>query len=312
MKAGNRTQTAIERSRPGVWLKNIRQFGKLCATSLGILLLCAFPASAEKISSPLAQQALTRQQVQQHLAPANVVYLGETHDSPEDHLAQLQIIQELHRLSPKIAIAMEMFQRPYQGALDDYLAGKIAEGELVERTEYERRWGFPWEYYAPILRFAKENRLPVLALNTPSEVTRQVSRAGLSSLTPEQRQHIPPISEILTGSAEYRQMVLESFQAHQRAGYGSAADSERFFLAQVLWDETMAEKIAQFLAANPDYQVVALAGQAHIVCGYGIPSRVARRVSSANFLQRLVLLNPDPELSCRTDKPVADFFWFSS
>lgn len=312
MKAGNRTQTAIERSRSGESLNKMRQLWKLCATSLGILFLCALPASAQNLSGHLAQQTLTRQEVQQHLAPANVVYLGETHDSPEDHLAQLQIIQELHRLNPKIAIAMEMFQRPYQGALDDYLAGNIAEAQLVAATEYERRWGFPWDLYAPILRFAKENRLPVLALNTPSEVTRQVSRAGLESLTPEQRQHIPPISEIRTGSAEYRQMALESFQMHQRAGYGSSADSERFFLAQVLWDETMAEKIAQFLAANPDYQVVALAGQAHIVCGYGIPSRVARRMNSANFLQRLVLLNPDPELSCRTDKPVADFFWLTS
>jgi uncharacterized iron-regulated protein len=290
----------------------MRQIGKLCATSLGILLLCALPASAQKISSPLQQQTLTRQQVLEQLAPANVVYLGETHDSPEDHLAQLEIIQALHRLNPKIAIAMEMFQRPYQSALNDYLAGNIAETELIERTEYQRRWGFPWEYYAPILRFAKENRLPVLALNTPSEVTRKVSRAGLSSLTPEERQHIPPFSEIRTDSAQYRQMALESFQMHQRAGYGSSADSERFFLAQVLWDETMAQKIAQFLAANPDYQIVALAGQAHIVCGYGIPSRVARRMNTANFLQRLILLNPTPELSCRTDKPVADFLWFSS
>lgn len=285
---------------------------KLCAWSLGILLLCALPTSAQKISSPLLQQILTRQQAQEQLAPANVVYLGETHDSPEDHLAQLEILQTLHRLNPKIAIAMEMFQRPYQSSLDDYLAGNLPEAELILATEYKRRWGFPWEYYAPILRFAKENRLPVLALNTPSEVTRKVSRAGLSSLTPEERQHIPPFSEIRTDSPEYRQMALESFQMHQRAGYGSSADTERFFLAQVLWDETIAEKIAQFLAANPDYQVVVLAGQAHIVCGYGIPSRVARRMNSANFLQRLILLNPNPELSCRTDKPVADFLWFSS
>jgi len=312
MRTGNRTQTAIELSRRGGSLKNMRQFGKLCATSLGIFLLCALPASAQKISSPQQQQTLTRQQVQEQLAPANVVYLGETHDRPEDHLAQLEIIQSLHRLNSKIAIALEMFQRPYQSALDDYLAGNIAETELIERSEYKRRWGFPWEYYAPILRFAKENKLPLLALNTPSEVTRQVSRAGLSSLTPEQRQHIPPFSEIRTDSAEYRQMALESFQMHQRAGYGSAADSERFFQAQVLWDETMADKIAQFVAANPDYQVVVLAGQAHILCGYGIPSRVARRMNSANFLQRLILLNPSPELSCRTDKPVADFLWFSS
>jgi uncharacterized iron-regulated protein len=237
-----------------------------------------------------------------------VVYLGETHTSEADHKAQLEIIQQIYAKKPKIAIAMEMFQRPYQGAIDQYLAGKITEEELLTQTEYQQRWGFPWEYYAPILRFAKENLIPVLALNTPSEVTRKVSRQGLESLTAEDKKYIPPISEVRTDNAAYRQMLLEVFNQHQQGGHGSSASFERFFLAQVLWDETMAESIANFVKDNPNYTVIVLAGQGHLVYGYGIPSRVARRLDNS-LVQKTILLNFDSELPLKKDQPVADFLW---
>jgi uncharacterized iron-regulated protein len=204
---------------------------------------------------------------------------------------------------------MEMFQRPFQDVLDQYLAGKITEAQLVEQSEYEKRWGFPWENYAPLLRFAKTNQLPVLALNTPTEVTRKVARSGLESLTTDERRYIPPFSEIRTDNAEYRQMVQKAYEQHHQVGHGNSTSFERFFTAQVLWDETMAEKIAQFLEANPDYQVVVLAGQGHIIYGYGIPSRVARRLGNGNLVQRSVLLSPLEGTSSPTNKPVADFVW---
>lgn len=278
---------------------------RLCAWSLGIFLLCSSPTYAQSISSYL-QQHDTSQQVLQELAKADVVYLGETHDSLKDHQAQLEILQQLYQRHSKMAIALEMFQRPYQNILDRYIAGHLSEQELLEQSEYNQRWGFPWEYYAPILQFAKEKQLQVLALNTPTEVTRKVSREGLESLTPEQRQFIPPFREIRTDNAEYRQLLLKTFNQHRQAGHSSAS-FERFFLTQVLWDETMAERIAQFLQANSGYQVVVLAGQGHIAYGYGIPSRVARRLPD-RLLQRSVLFSPSGDVAT-PEKSIADFIW---
>ena len=265
------------------------------------------------LSLPL-QQRSNPAEVLRALAQADVVYLGETHDRPEDHQAQLAIIRELHQQNPKIAIALEMFQHPYQGALDRYLQGQITESQLQTQTQFKQRWGFPWDYYAPILRFAKANQLPVLALNTPTEITRKVARGGLESLTSAERQLIPPTTEIRTDNLAYRQQIQEIYeQSHQ--GQGSSDRFERFFLAQVLWDETMAAEIAQFLQANRDHQVVVLAGQGHIAYGYGIPSRVKRRIQQdvgrPKLVQRLVLLNPPEKLRSQTDQPVADYFWFT-
>ena len=297
-------------------------FVELWVWFLSAVLVCTFPVSAQtpisaastspevSVSSP-QKQSYDPQSVLQQLATADVVYLGETHDDINDHQAQLAIIQSLHRLNPNLAIAMEMFQRPYQSALDRYLAGTITETQLKELTEYETRWGFPWEYYAPILRFAKENRLPVIALNAPTEITRKVSRSGLESLTLADRRFVPPASDLRAETEAYRERMRLIYQEiHQ--GKGNSNQFDRFFLAQILWDETMAERVSQFLRDSPKTHVVVLAGQGHIIYGDGIPSRVARRMQTTqrgSLLQSLILLNPSPETATKSDRPIADYFW---
>jgi uncharacterized iron-regulated protein len=311
-----------------------RRISKICAWSLGVFFFWTVPACTQSPStSQIQAERLTRQEIIQELVKANVVYLGENHDRAEDHKAQLEILQALHQqklkngrgaTTPRIAIAMEMFQRPFQNVLDQYLAGKITEAQLIEQSQYDQRWSFPWEYYAPILRFAKANQLPVLALNTPTEVTRKVARSGLESLTTAERKYIPPLSEIRTDNAQYREMARKAYELHHQAGHGNSRSFERFFTAQVLWDETMAQTIAQFLKANRDYQVVVLAGETHIVYGYGIPSRVARRLNSDRLVQRSVLFNASdreasannlaarsPEAQLPQGNKAADFVWDS-
>jgi uncharacterized iron-regulated protein len=274
------------------------------------------PSQITAINIPAAKnckkQIIRRSQLLQQLAKAKVVYLGETHDNEEDHRLQLEIIQQLQKKNSKLVIALEMFQRPYQAIVNDYLAGKIDEQELLDKSEYKKRWGYPWQYYAPIAQFAKAKKLPVLALNTPTEITRLVAKNGLDSLTPEQSKFIPPCSEIRTDSAEYRQLMLGIFQQHQADAKGNSAGFEKFFQAQVLWDETMAEAIAKFIQSNPGYQVVVLVGQGHIVYNYGIPSRVARRLKRSPINQRSVLLSNNLEEK-RSNTPIADFvFWQKS
>lgn len=292
---------------------------KLGTCSLGIILACTFSVQGVELTPQMPEfnrlfsRLLPQEQVLQELGEAHVIYLGETHDSEADHQAQLEIIQALHQKNPNLAIAMEMFQRPFQGAIDRYLQGEITETELIAETEYESRWGFPWEYYAEIVRFAKENQLPILALNTPTEITRKVAREGWDGLTAEERAEIPPFGEIKTDTLEYQQMVREVFEQHQAAAHGSSLTFENFFLAQVLWDETMAETITEFVKENPETQVVVLAGQGHIVYGYGIPSRVERRVGDRlekqPFVQRSLLFNLPEELRSIGDRPIADYFW---
>ncbi|MGF1481302.1 MAG: ChaN family lipoprotein [Cyanophyceae cyanobacterium] len=309
----------------------ITQIAQLCMWLLGAIGFCLLIAQLMQ-TAPLslsAGKSLTAELSDQHdqthaeiisaLTQADIVYLGETHNSVEDHEAQYHIIAALYEQNNQLAIALEMFQRPYQFALDQYLAGEISEGELRTKTEYDQRWGFEWEYYAPILRFAQAHRLPLLALNTPTEVTRKVARQGLASLSASERRTIPPLSEIRTDNAEYRRLLQDVYAQHSH-GEQTERSFENFFAAQVLWDETMAETVAQFWQANPSYQVVVLAGQGHIIYDYGIPSRVVRRFANSERsdvaatsahsqpTQATVLLGTTPD-STPGERPAADYFW---
>lgn len=236
------------------------------------------------------------------IASSQVVYLAETHDSVADHIAQLAIIKALDETN-ELAIGLEMFQRPFQSVIDSYLAGTITEAELVEQSEYETRWGFDWEFYAPIIRYAKDNQIPVIALNTPTEATRQVAREGLEGIDKDLLQYVPPIAEIDTTNEAYRTSVAQVFGAH---GHGSRLSFDNFFAAQVLWDETMAESVVRQLDADPERQLVVLAGEGHIAFDYGIPSRVQRRLPGTQ--QVSVRLSPG-------DQPITpnftDFVWIT-
>lgn len=164
---------------------------------------------------------------------------------------------------------------------------------------------FDWEFYAPILRLAKAKKLPAIALNTPTEITRKVAREGLESLSTSEMTYIPPKSEINQDNEEYRQQILAVYQQHTG---GKSQGFDRFFLAQVLWDETMADAIAKFWQAHPEYQIIVLAGKGHIAYGYGIPSRVQRRLGD-RVSQRSVFLGDAPQSSPEETKKPADYFW---
>ncbi|PSB35586.1 ChaN family lipoprotein [Stenomitos frigidus] len=286
------------------------------ALSIGILstVAVAVPLDASRDVAAVAfnlrlQQREASAFVLRKLAQADVVYLGETHDRPADHQAQLEIIQALQQLRPELAIGMEMFQRPYQSVLNRYLAGALTEAELQTQSQYQNRWGYPWDFYAPILRFAQSHQLPVIALNTPTEITRKTARTGLKSLTLTERRFIPPPSAVVLGPQVYRDRLQKIYGAHD-----GSASLEQFFQAQVLWDETMAERIAQTLQQQPKRLVVVLVGQGHLLYGDGIPARVARRVqatrSRAPFTQISLLFNVEaPEI--RRDRQIADYIWSS-
>ncbi len=283
-------------------------FPWLCLGALSLALMTvALPGGSQ--SAAIAQPSITERSqahsdILQAIAAAQVVYLGETHDDPADHTAQLEIVQALAQQN-EMAIALEMFQRPFQPALDAYLAGTLTEAELIAQSEYNTRWAFPWEFYAPILRYAKANQIPLIALNTPTEVTRQVARAGLASLTDTDLADIPPLAEIDTTKQAYRSWMEAAFSAHGSSD--RSLNFENFFAAQVLWDETMAEGIAQQLAADPDRQIIVFTGEGHIAYSYGIPSRVARRRPAT--LQATVMLIPAAEAP---EPDAADFWWPTS
>lgn len=216
--------------------------------------------------------------IMERLRHTRVVFIGETHDKFEDHQLQLRVIRALYRQSPKLAIGMEMFPRPTQAALDAYVAGTIDEREFLKKSDYFTNWGFDFRFYRDILAFARANRLPVVALNLEKGITAKVFRAGgLAALTPEETAKLPPERDL--GLPGYRERVADAFAMHD--GHAPPKELNNFLEAQALWDETMAESAAEFLARHPDYRLAMVVGQGHALKDTAIPPRIARRLPVA-------------------------------
>jgi uncharacterized iron-regulated protein len=207
------------------------------------------------------------------LASKQVIFIGEQHDRFDHHLNQLAIIRGLYALDPDLAIGMEFFQQPFQRYLDEYVAGRLGEKDLLIKSEYFDRWRFDFRLYQPILEFARAHQIPLIALNVAQEIVDKVSSQGLLGLTQEDRQQIP--QEIDRSDTAYRQRLQEVFQHHPGS---EQKDFERFLEVQLLWDETMAEQAAEYLAAHPRRTLVVLAGNGHLLYGAGIPQRLQRRI----------------------------------
>ncbi|GAB4390930.1 MAG: hypothetical protein Kow0025_26320 [Thermodesulfovibrionales bacterium] len=242
--------------------------------------------------------ALDMEEIIDEISETPVIYVAESHTSFEDHRVQLDVIRGLHRRGKAVAIGMEMFQRPFQEALDDYVAGRTDEQTFLKKSEYFTRWQFDYALYREILQFARAEGIPVVALNLRAEITRKVSAGGLDALDEEERAEVP--RDMNMADEEYREGLMGVFAEHR------GRDSfEHFYQAQVLWDETMAHSIAEFMEKNPGYQMVVLAGAGHVLSGSGIPSRAFR-------LTGLPFVTLVPSSGAGMDREAGDYVIFTS
>jgi uncharacterized iron-regulated protein len=210
------------------------------------------------------------------LATKRVVFIGEIHDRYDNHLNQLAIIKGLHDLDPSMAIGVEYFQQPFQSHVDDYIAGRISEHEFLRTTEYYSRWRFDYRLYAPIFRYAREQHIPVIALNVPDSLVSTVARVGIAGVPEKDGTYLP--HSIEPADAAYRSRLYEAFEEHP----GLKPDAFKHFVeAQLVWDEGMAERAAASLNSNPGQRLVILAGAGHLEFGSGIPSRLERRTHAS-------------------------------
>src|SRR5207248_4689333 len=137
---------------------------------------------ASRTSAPLSVDQLA-----DALKDYDVVFFGEWHDHPGNHLAEMALFRAIHQRSPQLALSLEQFERDVQPVLDDYMAGRIGEEALQRRG---RAWNNYPESYRPLVEYAKESALAVIAAEAPTRLVRCVGQEGpefLARLRPEQR-----------------------------------------------------------------------------------------------------------------------------
>ncbi len=250
---------------------------------------------------------VTPGQLMDTLASARVIYVGETHDNIEAHRVQLEIISRLFARKPgKVAVGMEMFRHSAQGEIDRWLEGKILEKDF--RILFRKNWGPSYALYQPIFDFIKSRGVPLLALKSSREME-DLFRTGEPAPWPAR---FPDIDE---NDAFHRAQSMAIFGGHQ----DDAKNLEKPYRMLLLWEETMAETVADFVrqSEGEDWTLVVLAGGFHVQYGFGIPKRAFRRKPHAYSIVLPTITEVPHELKDREMKveavsiPLysADFIW---
>ncbi|MCH9814765.1 MAG: ChaN family lipoprotein [Epsilonproteobacteria bacterium] len=233
----------------------------------GIHVTLTHPTKAIKIPKNLQLKEII-----ETIKDTKVIFAGESHDKFSHHLNQLRIIQLLHQKGQKVAIGMEMFQRKFQTVIDDYLHDKISLKTFLKQSQYYQRWGFDYNLYRPIIDFAKQNHIPIIALNLERELTKKISKGGLGSLSQKEKAILPQTIDF--SNQAYKDELLSFFNSHTHMSQSKMRNLEYIYQSQILWDQTMAHSINKHLNDHPDHHMVVLVGSGHLKMHYGIPSRI--------------------------------------
>lgn len=232
-------------------------------------------------------QTVTMEELADRAAAADVVLLGESHNEKYHHDLQLDLIRALVEKKGPVSIGLEMIQSDHQEALDRWVAGKMPEAEMQE--VFERNWS-DWPMYRDIFVYARDNRIPLVALNVPIHIVRKVSRHGFASLTPKEKKGLP---EGTTCDLKNPQIAFlrTMFKAVDNHGMNGRMFSN-FCEAQTVRNSGMAVNLERYAKRQPGRKVVVLTGIWHAV-KYGIPDQLQRLGSR---LSPVVILPETPAL----------------
>lgn len=230
---------------------------------------------------------------------SDVIFVAETHDNRKNHEMELDVIRSLWAKKIPLAIGLEMFQTDFQGHLDDWIEGRMTEQSF--KAVYARNWSYDWSLYRDIFIFARDNRIPMIALNVPKEIVTKVARQGFASLTPEERKNLPSgvACELNKPQTEFLKRTFQEVFKHEANGKVFAYFCE----AQAVRNSGMAMVIAKDQKTHPGRKLVALAGTWHAV-KHGIPERLA----SINGVSYKVILPEIPEMGLsNATSAIADY-----
>jgi uncharacterized iron-regulated protein len=245
-----------------------------------------------KIYDTRTKQIVSVEKIVADMANADVLFFGEEHNDSAGHYLENKIFRALHaQYGDRLALSMEMFETDNQLALDEYLAGKIDAARFAKDV---RLWS-NYKDYRPMVEYAKENKLPVIAANPPRRYVTLVGRRGmkaLDSLSDDAKYFLPPLPYD-TLSGRYREKFMDIMKG------SPGGENPRVYYSQSLWDAGMGYSIYRFWKKNRDKKVFHCVGKFHSDEKLGTAAQLQMRN------KKLQILN----ISCFPDKSFANPDW---
>lgn len=239
---------------------------------------------------------------------SNVLLLGETHDNSQHHELQQKLLKARIESGERPALMMEQLNTEDQQVLDQALAGgnrdevlKSVNG-LIKFTD--------WQFYGPLLAIAIDNKLPVIAANTPSQRLQPAIWRGFDAYGEDVLKRLA-VEEVWSESRQ-NYLVTHMGGAH----CGKIRDDLRTGLArsQRLRDAYMVDSAV----SSVELGVVAIVGRDHARRDIGLPLYFAARAPSVRIISiGFVEVGPgktdpkDYETESATGDAPFDVLWFT-
>lgn len=166
----------------------------------------------------------------------DIVLFGEYHNNAIAHWLQLELTKDLHE-KRALVLGAEMFEADNQAPLDRYLKGEIDAKGL---DTLARLWNNYKTDYAPLVKFAKANKLAFAATNIPRRYASMVSRGGfqaLDTLSDREKAWMAPLPMAYDPELPGYKNMLTMMGEHA---------NDNFPKAQASKDATMAHFILQY------------------------------------------------------------------
>jgi uncharacterized iron-regulated protein len=174
------------------------------------------------------------------LSERDIVMIGEFHNNAISHWMELEITKDCKE-KRNLVLGAEMFEQDNQVALDLYLQGKLSVKGLDSNA---RLWKNYSTDYAPLVNFAKENKIVFAATNIPRRYASLVSKGGfeaLDTIPPTAKAWIAPLPIAYDSTLPgYKNMMT------MMAGHGSSNMPK----AQASKDATMAYFILKYFVTG--------------------------------------------------------------
>lgn len=167
----------------------------------------------------------------------DVVLFGEFHNNSIVHWLQLQLMKDLSQKRALI-FGLEMFERDQQMVLNQYLNNEINQKRFDTITRF---WNNYKTDYHPMVSFAKDKNIPVIATNVPRKYASLLYKQGeesLMKLSDDEKQWIAPLPFPYDASLPAYQEMLKMFDDPTHA-------NPNFPKAQAIKDATMAYSITE-------------------------------------------------------------------
>ena len=174
------------------------------------------------------------------VAKKDIILFGESHNNPISHWLQYEVTSDLNNTN-QLILGAEMFEADNQEALNDYLSGKIDAKAL---DTLARLWRNYKTDYAPLVNFAKKNKLTFVATNIPRRYASMVHKNGFSildSLSSKEKEWIAPLPMPFDPEIETYKNILKLMGDH---------GTPELVMAQATKDATMAYFILKNLKIN--------------------------------------------------------------